>query len=158
MLTELRRSTRHPDYLPLEIHVVDSATGNQLAGPYSGRIIDLSRHGARLLLTQVMQENHHIFYSTRENDAHLLQLIFEEPPEIIGSIIRAVPVWFDLCRNERITAFMMGIEFIPSSESKKIKQLFKVIERNQQHRSAWWNSNANFVQINSTTTKGKHPS
>ncbi|RUM36473.1 MAG: hypothetical protein DSY57_05540, partial [Desulfobulbus sp.] len=81
MITELRRSKRVTDYLPILVNAKNEATGRRLAGPFSGRIIDISEHGACLLMTQVMQNTYHVFHSTREEDSRVLQLTINVPPE-----------------------------------------------------------------------------
>jgi len=82
MTIENRRSERIIDFLPLEVHVVDLNNGQVIAGPFSGRIIDISAHGACLLMTQIMHDGFHVFHSTRDADNTALRLTIDQPPDI----------------------------------------------------------------------------
>jgi len=138
MITELRRSKRIAEYLPILINAKDRASGSVLAGPFSGRIIDISDYGACLLMTQVMQRSYHVFHSTREIDSRFLQLIVNVPPDNIPFSIAAKPVWMDRFLREEIRAFTMGIEFINSPNGKRMRQLHEAMRIQQQKRGEWW--------------------
>lgn len=140
MITELRRSKRVTDYLPILVNAKNEATGRRLAGPFSGRIIDISEHGACLLMTQVMQNTYHVFHSTREEDSRVLQLTINVPPENVPFSITAHPVWLDLFRRDQIRAFKMGIEFLENPGDEQMKKLRKAIELQQKKRGDWWTS------------------
>ena len=143
MITELRRAKRLTDYLPIVVRARNGVNGKELTGPLSGRIIDISTHGACLLMTQVMSQNFHIFHSTRENDSYLLQLTINLPPDIVNFAIQARPIWMQLFHKDRIRAFKMGVEFITSPEGKQMKHLQRAIRKQQKKRSAWWSSHVN---------------
>ncbi len=138
MITELRRSKRIAEYLPILINAKDRASGSVLAGPFSGRIIDISDHGACLLMTQVMQRSYHVFHSTREIDSRFLQLIINVPPDNIPFSIAAHPVWMDRFLREEIRAFKMGIEFLTNPEDKLMQQLREAMRIQQHKRGEWW--------------------
>jgi len=138
MSVEHRRSTRIIDYLPLEVHAVDGKGGPALAGPFSGRIIDISSHGACLLMSQVFRNGFHIFHSTREINETLLQLTINHPPDIDPYVLTAVPVWLDLFRQQEIRAFKMGIEFTENPEANQMNELLKILHENQGTRGGWW--------------------
>src|SRR5674476_652706 len=86
MSIEHRRSERIIDYLPLEVHAVSGSDGQPIAGPFSGSIIDISAHGACLLMPQVFHNGFHLFYSTRDTSNTVLQLTINHPPDIINCI------------------------------------------------------------------------
>jgi hypothetical protein len=142
MITDLRRSNRMADYLPLLVYAIDGINGSRVAGPFSGRIIDISKHGACLLMTQVLRDNHHIFYSTREDSSQVLQLHIHLPPDISNFSITAVPIWMSSFRKEDISAFKMGIEFLTSPEGKQMKRLQQALGKKQKQRGAWWQRNS----------------
>lgn len=132
--------------MPILVHAIDGVQSDILAGPFSGRIIDISTHGACLLMTQVMRDRYHVFHSTRENDSNLLQLSISVPPEVINPItISAIPVWLDLFRNNEISAFKMGVEFMVSPEGKQMKKLQKAMHRHQKKRGSWWSSTSKII-------------
>jgi len=138
MITELRRSKRIAEYLPILINAKDRTSGSVLAGPFSGRIIDISDHGACLLMTQIMQRSYHVFHSTREADGRFLQLIVNVPPDNIPFSIAAQPVWMDRFLREEVRAFTMGIAFLTSPEGKLMQQLREAMRIHQFKRGEWW--------------------
>lgn len=140
MITELRRSKRITDYLPILVTAKEETSGTMLAGPFSGRIIDISEHGACLLMSQVMKDAYHVFHSTREDDSRILQITINVPPDNIPFSITAHPIWLDLFRQEQVRAFKMGIEFITGPENELIKKLQKAMKVQQHKRGAWWTS------------------
>jgi len=138
MITEMRRSKRVADYLPLVVTAKNGATGQVLAGPFSGRIIDISEHGACLLMTQVMQNGFHVFHSTRENDSWLLQLTMTIPPDRVTFTIGARPIWMDIFRQDQVRAFKMGVEFLAHPQGEQMKRLRQAMRIQQRQRSHWW--------------------
>ena len=145
MDSESRRSHRILDYLPLEVRVVGKQDSRILAGPFSGRIIDLSAHGACLLMSQVMHNNFHVFHSTREVDDCVLQLMIDHPPDLNQCMLLAQPVWMGLVRQEEIRAFKMGVEFIGDPEDPQMLELREAIRQNQGQRGSWWQKFGRFI-------------
>jgi len=138
MITELRRSKRIAEYLPILINAKDRASGSVLAGPFSGRIIDISDHGACLLMTQIMRDSYHVFHSTREKESRFLQLLVNVPPDNLPFSISARPVWMDRFLREEIRVFTMGIEFLTNPEGKLMQQLREAMRIQQHKRGEWW--------------------
>jgi hypothetical protein len=138
MSIENRRSERITDYLPLKVHAVQGTNEPPLAGPFSGRIIDISPHGACLLMTQVLRNGFHIFHSTRETDGILLQLTINDPPDLNHCILTAAPIWLGFFQQQEIRAYKMGIEFTQDPKINQTKELWKAIEKNQKKRGNWW--------------------
>ncbi|MBV5316841.1 MAG: PilZ domain-containing protein [Desulfobulbaceae bacterium] len=138
MSVEYRRSKRIIDYIPLEVYAVQGKDRQPIAGPFSGRIIDISTHGACLLMTQVFYNGFHIFHSTRDTSDSLLQLTINQPPDLNDCQLTAVPVWLDLFRQQEIRAFKMGIDFTESPEAQQMKDLQKALQENQETRAGWW--------------------
>jgi hypothetical protein len=138
MSVEYRRSKRIIDYLPLEVHAVQGQDNQPIAGPFSGRIIDISTHGACLLMTQVFHNGFHIFHSTRDTSDAFLQLTINHPPDLNDLRLTAVPVWLDLFRQQEIRAFKMGIEFTENPEARQMQELRKALQKNQGTRAGWW--------------------
>ncbi len=141
MITELRVAKRHIDYLPIRVTAKNGVSGKTVAGPLSGRIIDISTTGACLLMTQVMSSSYHIFHSTREDDSFFLELLINLPPDITDLALAARPIWMNLYHQDEIRAFKMGVEFLANPEGKQVKQLMSALARQQKKRAAWWSSN-----------------
>jgi len=138
MAIEHRRSERLADFLPLEIRVVHASDGRELAGPFSGRIIDISAHGVCLLMTQIMIRAFHVFHSTRDAQNAVLQLIIDQPPEFGRHVLIGRPVWMRIFRQDEIRAFKMGVEFIETPEAKQIREALANLCKNQETRGSWW--------------------
>jgi len=138
MTIENRRSERIIDFLPLEVHVVDLNNGQVIAGPFSGRIIDISAHGACLLMTQIMHDGFHVFHSTRDADNTALRLTIDQPPDIDPCAFIALPVWMDVFRQQEIRAFKMGVEFTEDPEKKQMREIRSALRKNQEQRGNWW--------------------
>ena len=138
MTIENRRSERIIDFLPLEVHVVDLNNGQVIAGPFSGRIIDISAHGACLLIPQIMQSSFHVFHSTRDAGDAVLRLTIDHPPNIGACAFTARPVWMDVFRQQGISAFKMGVEFCDGPDKEQMRELRAALLHDQKQRGNWW--------------------
>lgn len=128
MNTELRRSKRYADFLPISVSVRKNDNGSQVAGPFSARIVDLSSHGACLLLTQVMMQSFHIFHSTREDDLTdlVLHINIQSRPDTIE--ILAQPVWLNAAKLDDIKVFKMGVDFVNNLDDDLLQSINKIID------------------------------
>ncbi|MFZ5798048.1 MAG: PilZ domain-containing protein [Desulfobulbus sp.] len=140
MITDLRRSKRYNDFLPISVSAMSGLDKKIVAGPYSGRIIDISRHGACLLMTQVILRTYHVYHSTRENDSRFLQLQINIPPDLVNFTIPALPVWIKPFDLDEIKAFRMGVDFLISPESEQMLRLEQVMRKKQSERDELWSS------------------
>jgi hypothetical protein len=147
MSVDSRRSPRLTDYLPLEVHVVQAPDEVSIAGPFAGRIIDISIHGACLLMSQVMQNTFHVFHSPRESgEAVLLQLRISLLPDLAPFHLLAYPVWLALFQQREIRAFKMGVEFTEDPGEQKMRELQEAIHINQQQRADWWQAHRQHLE------------
>lgn len=142
MITDLRRSKRYTDFLPISVSAVSGVDNSLVAGPFSGRIIDISRHGACLLMTQVLLKSFHIFHSTKDDDSLFVQLNINIPPDLINFTIPARPVWLTPFDLEDIKAYRLGVEFMISPEGEQMKRLEEVMRKKQSDRDELWTSMA----------------
>lgn len=146
MSIDCRRSPRLIDFLPLEVRVVRDPDNRILAGPFAGRIIDFSRHGACLLMSQVMQNAFHVFHSTREINNAALQLSITLSPDSPEYLLVAHPIWLALFQQEKIRAFKMGVEFTEDPEKETMCALREAIHANQGQRAGWWQRHCNYFK------------
>ncbi|NLX18390.1 MAG: hypothetical protein GXY53_03790, partial [Desulfobulbus sp.] len=93
MTIERRKSERVADFFPLDVYALQLESRKTIAGPFSGRIIDISDHGACLLMTQIISNGFHLFYTTRDMEGTALGLVFENITADHSSIFTAHPVW-----------------------------------------------------------------
>ncbi len=124
---ELRRSPRYTDFLPIAVTVRNSDDHSRVAGPLSARIVDVSNHGACLLMTKVMVESFHIFHSTREDESIVLALDIKLPSEPAPIEILSNPVWLNATKMEDIKVFKMGVDFTSSINNELLKTINKLI-------------------------------
>lgn len=140
MNTDLRRSKRYNDFLPIAVNALPDGDASKSIGPFSGRIIDISRHGACLLMTQVLQRTYHVYHSTRENEESILELHINIPPELRNLSIPCRPVWISPFQIEEIKAFRMGVDFLINPEGEKMQKLEKELMKKQRERDELWSS------------------
>lgn len=142
MITDLRRSKRYNDFLPISVSAISGTDRKTIAGPFSGRIIDISRHGACLLMTQVLLRTYHVYHTTRENDSRFVQLQINIPPDLVNFTIPALPVWIKPFDIDEIKAFRMGVDFLISPDSEQMQRLEWVMRKKQTERDELWTSMA----------------
>ena len=124
---ELRRSNRYSDFLPITVFIRKKDGLKRIAGPLSARIIDVSNHGACLVLTQIVVQSYHIFHSTKDNESVVLGLNItlpshEEPVEILS-----IPVWMNTSTMDDIKIFKMGVDFTSAIDDELIHSINKYI-------------------------------
>ncbi|HBI15645.1 MAG TPA: hypothetical protein DDY20_09060 [Desulfobulbaceae bacterium] len=142
MITELRRSKRYNDFLPISVCALSGPDKNIISGPFSGRIVDISRHGACLLMTQVMLGGYHVFHSTMENDSRILQIQINIPPDLVNITLPSLPVWIKPYDLDEIKAFRLGVNFLVDPEGEQMQRLEQVMRRNEAQRNDLWTSMA----------------
>lgn len=140
MITDLRKSKRYIDFLPISVSAKSGVKNSFVAGPFSGRIVDISRHGACLLMTQVMSKSFHIFHSTKEDDSLFLELYINIPPDLVAFVLPARPVWLNTFNMEDIRAFRMGVNFLMNPDGEKMKHLERIMGQKQKQREEHWKS------------------
>jgi Tfp pilus assembly protein PilZ len=143
MNTDLRRSKRYADFLPISVIAVPGGENGEAVGPFSGRIIDISRHGACLLMTQVLQRNYHVYHTTMDNEESILELHINIPPELRNLVIPCRPVWINPFQIEEIKAFRLGVNFLLSPEGEKMHRLENELMKKQKDRDELWSTLAN---------------
>ena len=153
MVIELRKSVRNPDYLPVTVNAINGVDGALLAGPFSSRIIDISSNGACLLMTQIIKDRYHIFHTVQDHASHLLKLTINLPPDLIDYAIVARPVWMNIFRQQEISAFKLGIEFIESLEGKKMRDIKTSLMKEQGKRGTWWSRACSTIDKKTSSKK-----
>ena len=123
---EARRSNRYADFLPISITIRRKNDLTQLAGPLSARIIDVSNHGACLMLTQVIVQSYHIFHSTRE-DGSILALNFTLPSYTEPVEIMSKPIWLNATNLDDLKTFKMGVDFTRAIDDNLLHEINKHI-------------------------------
>jgi hypothetical protein len=110
--------------LPVEITAQHAGTRKIMAGPLRGKILDFSKYNASLLMSQIMDEKYHLFYSTQEDNLLFLNIYLDMNPSF-GKLceLTALPLWFNIFQQGQIRNFIMGVEFTRNTEEKIVKKL-----------------------------------
>ncbi len=123
MNSELRRSKRYNDFVAITVMAHNGMNGAREAGPFSGRIINISRHGACLLMSLGDLDAYQVYSSTRKNDSSYIDIhgSFETGEDRFN--LPARPVWADPIIMDDIRAFKMGVEFMVNPDSEKMDNI-----------------------------------
>ncbi|MCI5149024.1 MAG: hypothetical protein D3916_06505 [Candidatus Electrothrix sp. MAN1_4] len=119
--------------LPIEVTAQHAGTGRVMAGPLGGRLFDLTKNKACLLMSQIKDDTYHLFYSTQEDTLLFLNIFFDlTSPFDEHCKVTALPLWFNIFQQEQVRSFIMGIEFTRNSEEKTVR---KFLARKVQRQS-----------------------
>ena len=122
--------------LPIEITAQHAGTGKVMAGPLRGRLFYLSKNGACLLMSQLMDHNYHLFYSTQENNLLFLNIFFDHTSDLDEHFkISALPLWFNIFQQGQIRNFIMEVEFTRNIEDKDIRKLLTGVAEHHKRMS-----------------------
>ena len=127
MNSDLRRSKRFNDFIPVTVAAQNGVNGTRVAGPFGGRIINLSRNGACLLMSLGMLDAYSVYCSTARNPSSFLEIqgsvAFENEPFRLS----ARPVWTDPFIMDGLRAFKMGVDFLVNPEGEQMNILIEQI-------------------------------
>lgn len=106
------------------ISMQECGSTDLLPGSSSGIMVDISEGGACLVLSKVVSEGRHLFFSTLDSDRYNLVLLIENPRSSDESFtVPARSVWMDSCLYKKKPAFKIGLCF--HERQKKLFRLFK---------------------------------
>ncbi len=106
------------------IRLQESDSGDFMPGLCSGVMVNISRGGVCLVLSQMLLEGKHLFFSALDSDRYNLVLLIDNPES--GEHSFAIParsVWMDSCHYDNAPAFKIGLCFY--EQQKELFQLFK---------------------------------
>lgn len=126
---ELRRSHRYSDFLPISICIRKKEDLSLVAGPLSARIIDVSNHGACLVLTKVVVQSYHIFHSPKGDDSVVLGLDITLPSVKKPIEILSHPVWMNTSSLDDIKIFKLGVDFTSEIDDELMLLINKYIQK-----------------------------
>ena len=129
MISELRRSRRYNDFLPVTVIAVNGIKAAIESVPFSARVINISRHGACLLMSRVMAKQYHIFETTRENDSFFLKLKRVVAQNRQSFTVPARPIWMKAFDLDDIHVFRLGIEFIINPDGAQMDGIMETVSR-----------------------------
>lgn len=127
MNSELRRSKRYNDFIAISVAAYSGIDRDKEAGPFSGRIINISRHGACLLMSLGDLDAYQIYSSTRKNDSSYIDIQGSTGSEASQFNLTARPVWADPIIMDDLRAFKMGVEFMANPYSEKMDTIMDTV-------------------------------
>jgi hypothetical protein len=127
MNSDLRRAKRYHDFIPVLVTAPKGMNTLRATGPFSGRIINISRYGGCLLMPFGVLDPDEVFNATYHKTSPFL--------EIQGSVslknghfkLSARPVWTDPFVMDDLRAFKLGIEFLLNPEGEQMNSIIESI-------------------------------
>lgn len=127
MNIDLRRSKRHNDFIAVSVHAKNKENGNREIGPFAGRIINISTHGACLLMSLGVLESYDVYRTTFNNDDMHLEIEGTIPLRVNNFSLAGHPIWMDPFVLDDIRAFKMGVEFSSFSDHEQSDEIIKCL-------------------------------
>ena len=127
MNSDLRRSKRHDDFIAVNVLAQNGVNGDREAGPFSGRIINISRHGACLLMSLGVLESYEVYSKTYRNDSSYLEIQGSFPTEMGEFKLAARPIWTDPFIIDDMRAFKMGVDFIVNPIGEQMNTIIDAV-------------------------------
>jgi len=99
------------------------------AGPLPGEplcavMVNLSQGGASMVLSKILLEGRHLFFSTLNSSQYHVVVLLDIPKD--GDDLLSIPassIWMDSCIYKKLPAFKIGLCF--HERQKKFFRLFK---------------------------------
>jgi len=121
----LPRQLRSRIEFRVKLALQECKSGIVLPGSCSAVMIDISKKGTCLVLSQMLLGGKHLFFSTLNNDKFHLLILIDNPGDNKEPLaIPASSVWMDSCFYKEQPAFKLGIFF-----HEKQKKIFSVLTR-----------------------------
>lgn len=127
MNSDLRRSRRYNDFIPVQVLAKNGVNGNRETAVYSGRIINISRHGACLLMPLGAMQSYEVYSKTHQDDSTYLEIRGNLRDENEKFAIPARPVWSDPFIIGELHAYKMGVEFMTNPEGEQMNSLMETV-------------------------------
>ena len=127
MIIDQRRSKRYNDFIAVSVRAVNDQDGSSEIGPFAGRIINISIHGACLLMALGVLESFDVYRSTYKNDEMHLEIDGTLPLQTDNFALSGKPIWMDPFILDDIKAFKMGVEFKNIADHEQSIEIIHII-------------------------------
>lgn len=108
----------------VRVRLEDSKSAHSSPASCTAVLVNISQGGACLVLSKMLLEGRHLFFSTLKNERHHLVLLIENPESGDETfMVPACSVWMDSCHYKEVPAFKIGISF-----HEKQKELFHIFK------------------------------
>ena len=127
MHSDQRRATRYNDFIPFFVTAQNGMNGMLAAGFSSGRIINISRSGACLLLSLDMLDSYDVYRASIRKASPFLEIQGTMSPETGQFKLSASPVWFQPFIMDNLCAFKMGVKFLGNPDGERMNTIIESI-------------------------------
>ena len=128
MNSDLRRARRYHDFIPVFVTAHNGMDSIRVAGPFSGRIINISRCGACLLMPLSVLDSYNVYSAAIRDVSSFLEIQGTVSLEAGQFKLSARPVWSDPFIMDDLRAFKMGIEFLVNPEGEQMNSIIESIQ------------------------------
>lgn len=127
MNSDLRHAKRYYDFLPVFVTAQNGINGIRVAGPFTGRIINISRGGACLLMSLGVLDAYNVYRATVHDASSFLEIQGAISPAGVQFKLSARPIWTEPFIMDDLRAFKMGIEFLINPEGEQMNTIMESI-------------------------------
>lgn len=111
----------------MKVIAKNGVNGKSQTAPFSGRIINISRHGACLLMPLGAMKSYEVYSKTYHNDSSYLEIKGSFRNESAKFIFTARPVWTDPFILDDMHAFKMGVEFLINPNGEQMNSIIDIV-------------------------------
>jgi hypothetical protein len=137
MSQEQRREKRLEVSMAVTLILRDKKNMLVLAAPVSGKLVDISRRGARRSIPQIRVGSHHLFYACSDDSAKIIHLEVVDREKGEKLVIPAHPVWFNHILSGAAKHFELGLEFLIPPKDPRIVRLHAFLFGRPPREGGW---------------------
>ena len=128
MNSDLRRAKRYNDFIPVFVTAHNGMNALRAAGPFSGRIINISDSGACLLMPLSVLDSYNVYSAAIRDVSSFLEIQGTAALEAGQFKLTARPVWSDPFIMDDLRAFKIGVEFLVSPVGEQMNRIIESIQ------------------------------
>jgi len=118
MASFIFKSLRIKTELTASVSLQDIDTGEILPGSSTGTVVDFSKGGMCIILTRIMLNDKHLFFSTLDSDRHNLHICLETQDNLQDKHeITARSIWMNSGEYKGNHVFRIGAKFLQTQQN-----------------------------------------
>jgi hypothetical protein len=123
MSSDQRHEPRHREFIPVSVTALEHGSGRKLAGPLGGRLINISRHGACLLMSTPAATAEGLSTTSANGKDSLLEIRGTLPEGETPFTLAARAVWSTPMVVDDMHGLQMGVQFADQLEDGQLQAL-----------------------------------
>lgn len=123
MSTDQRHEQRHKEFIPVSVTALDTGKGRRQSGPLGCRLINISRHGACLLMSAAAAGVEGLTATSANGKNSLLEIRGALPGDETPFTLSARAVWSSPMIIDDMQGWQMGVQFADQLEEGQIQAL-----------------------------------